>query len=111
MRTHLSLLAASLAAVFLAACAPDAIRRDRDFEAWLRDVRTDCQRAAIGTTTVGGLLNSTGSREGNNFLNQTSRLYAGNITREQWTASIVSFLRGRPTDPGIQCVLERLPTP
>jgi len=97
------------AAALLAACAPDAFRRDREFEAWLGEVRQACERARISTTTVGGLLNSTGSREGNHFLNQTSRLYSGLIDEAQWTRSIVAFLRGRPTDPGVQCVLERLP--
>jgi hypothetical protein len=102
-------LVAAVAFALLAACAPDSIRRDREFETWLGEMRQACERARIGTTTVGGLLNSTGSREGNNFLNFTSRLYAGQIDADTWTNNVVSFLRGRSSDPGVQCVLERVP--
>lgn len=102
-----------LSAIALAAagsgCAPDAIRRDRAFEEWIAEVRAACDSARIGTTTVGGLLGSTASREGGNFLNATSRLYAGRITPEEWTSIVTSFISGRPTDPGVRCVLERLP--
>jgi|APFre7841882724_1041349.scaffolds.fasta_scaffold06022_4 hypothetical protein len=103
------ILLAAAAAAALAGCAPDAVRRDREFEDWLAEVRAACNNARISTTTVGGLLGSTGSREGGNFLNWTSRLYAGQVTPEQWTSGVTAFISGRPTDPGVRCVLERLP--
>jgi hypothetical protein len=99
----------AFAVALLAGCAPDAFRRDPAFEAWLREVRTACQDARIGTTTVGRLLGSTGSEQGNQFLNQTSRLYAGLITPAQWTSGVTAFGSGGARDPGLQCVLERLP--
>lgn len=101
--------AAAALAMLLAACAPDAFRRDPEFEAWLREIRTACDRERIGQTRVGHLLGSTGSREGGHFLNQTSRLYAGLITPAQWTTNVTAFISGRASDPGVQCVLERLP--
>jgi hypothetical protein len=100
---------AAVALSLLTGCAPDAFRRDPAFEAWIGEVRKACYRERIGTDTVGNLLGNTGSREGNHFLNQTSRLYAGRLTREQWTSGVLAFLSGRPSDPGIQCVLEQLP--
>jgi hypothetical protein len=106
-RMRLAAAAAAIAA--LAGCAPDAIRRDVEFEAWLREVRAACDSARISTTTVGSLLDSTASREGGNFLNWTSRLYAGRITPEEWTSGVTAFISGRPTDAGVRCVLERLP--
>jgi hypothetical protein len=102
-------VAALLAVTALGACAPDALRRDPEFEQWLRELRTECERARIGTTTVGRLLQSPGSTEGGGFLNATSRLYAGRISPEEWTQLIVPFTRARRDDPGIACVLERVP--
>ena len=97
-----------MAMILLGACAPDAFRRDPGFEDWVRDLRTACYRERIGTTTVGNLLGA-GSREGNHFLNQTSRLYAGLLTPDQWTSGVLAFVQGRASDPGIKCVLDRLP--
>lgn len=93
----------------LAACAPDALRRDPEFEQWLRELRTACERERIGTTTVGRLLQSPGSTEGGGFLNATSRLYAGRISPDEWTQLIIPFTRARRDDPGMSCVLERVP--
>lgn len=100
---------AAVALALLAGCAPDSFRRNPEFEAWIGEVRQACYRERIGVNTVGGLLGRTGSREGNHFLNETSRLHAGMITPEQWTARVLAFISGRRTDPGLQCVLARLP--
>jgi hypothetical protein len=108
-RSLVRALAAAALAATLGACAPDALRRDPAFEAWLGEVRDACHDARIGKYTVGGLLRSTGSREGGHFLNQTSRLYAGRIDPDEWSRNVSAFILGRPGDPGLQCVLERLP--
>lgn len=99
----------TIALALLAGCAPDAFRRDPAFEAWIGEVRTVCYRERIGTKRVGDLLGGAGSREGNHFLNQTSRLYADRLTPEQWTSGVLAFISGRPGDPGIKCVLDQLP--
>jgi hypothetical protein len=98
-----------LALALVAGCAPDAFRRDTEFEAWIGQVRRACEHSRIGAAQVGQLLGSTGSREGAYFFNQTSRLYAGQLTPDQWTVNVVPFLNGRRNDPGIQCVLNQLP--
>lgn len=109
-RTFLSALAAGvLATVTLTACAPDAFRRTPEFDQWIRGVRDACHRERIGKYTVGGLLDSAGSREGGHFLNQTSRLYHGTIDADEWTRNVSPFLLARPNDPGVACVLDRLP--
>ena len=99
---------ATIALALVAGCAPDAIRKDSTFNAWIDDVRTVCYRALIGPITVGNLLSSTGSREGGYFFNQTSRLYAGQLTAQQWTSGVTAFISGKPSDPGVQCVLNQL---
>jgi len=101
--------AGAMALALLAGCAPDAFRRDSGFETWIGKVETACHRARIGHVTVGDLLGNTGSREGANSLNQTSRLYSGQVTPAQWTSGVVAFINGRPSDPGVQCVLDQLP--
>jgi len=100
---------AALGVALLAGCAPDAFRRDPAFENWIQDVDTACRRARIGPVSIGDLLGNTGSREGAYFLNQTSRLYSGQITPPQWTSGVTAFISGRPSDPGVKCVLDQLP--
>jgi hypothetical protein len=100
---------ALVALASLAGCAPDSFRRKPEFEAWTREVRTACYRASIGVTSVGSLLAPSGSHAANHFMNETSRLYHGWITPDQWTTRVLAFIPGRRTDPGIACVLERLP--
>jgi hypothetical protein len=73
-------------------------------------VRHECYFERIGTNRVGTLLGSAGSHEGNHFLNETSRLYAGQITPGEWTSRVLAFIGGRPSDPGVRCVLDRLPS-
>ena len=109
LRGRIFRIAPFLLLTLLAGCAPDAFRRDTAFEAWTGDVRRACEHSRIGAATVGQLLGSSGSREGAYFFNQTSRLYAGQLTPDQWTVNVVPFLNGRRNDPGIQCVLNQLP--
>jgi hypothetical protein len=100
---------AALLLAALAACAPDALRRTPEFDEWIAGVRNACHRERIGKYTVGGLLDSAGSTEGGHFLNQTSRLYFDRIDADEWARNVTAFILGRPDDPGLRCVLERLP--
>ncbi|MCL4799375.1 MAG: hypothetical protein KJ025_07295 [Burkholderiales bacterium] len=105
-RRRIALAAVALA---VAGCASDAWRPDPGFDAFLGQVQQDCRGQRIGPAPVDQLIASPGSREGGYFVDQTSRLYAGRITREAWTASVTGILVGRPSDPGIRCVLDRMP--
>jgi len=98
-----------MAVALLAGCAPDAFRKDPALETWIGKVETACHRARIGHVTVGDLLGNTGSREGAYFFNQTSRLYSGQVTPAQWSSGVIAFINGKPSDPGVQCVLDQLP--
>jgi len=96
-------------AVLIAACAPDAWKKDPAYNTFLNQIQNDCYYKRIGEVDVGGLLNNTGSNQGDYFIDQTSRLQAGQITPENWTSAVTAFLDGRSTDPGIECVLRHLP--
>ena len=42
------------------------------------------------------------------FIDETSRLYYGKITPENWTSAVTAFIQGKNDDPGVRCVLEQL---
>ena len=98
-------LAAVSGCVVLSACAPDAFRSDNPYEAFLNRVQTACYYEPISSTTIGNLLQAGGSTNASYFLDETSRLYNGRITPQNWTLAITSQLQANPTDRGITCLL------
>jgi hypothetical protein len=100
---------AALCSVFLVACAADAWKSDPAANSFLDRVQKDCYFQRIGYMNVGDLLENTGTSQGSFFLDETSRLYAGQITPQSWTLGVTSSLNGRDSDPGVQCVLKHLP--
>jgi hypothetical protein len=63
----------------------------------------------IGRYQVGELLGMNATDQASVFLDQTSRLYSGQMTPAQWRNDASSALGGRPDDPGVACVLGQLP--
>ena len=99
---------AAAAAVALAACAPDAWKPATGYEAFLGQVQSACNYQKIGLVNIGYLLAHTNSMQSTYFIDQTSRLYSGKITPDEWTSGVTTFLKGRGDDPGVRCVLEQL---
>jgi len=93
------------AALLLAACAPDAYIPSKPYDAFLARLAEACRDQTIGVSTVDQLVRRSQSTVGNYFMDQTSRLYFGTITTQDWTAGVTGALRGWPQDPGIGCVL------
>ncbi len=106
---HVARCAVASLLVALAGCAPDAWKASTPFDSWLTTVRSACNSRMIGMYEVGNLLNMNISDEATIFLDQTSRLYFGRISPDQWTLTVASALNGRASDPGIGCVLGQLP--
>jgi hypothetical protein len=102
-------LATLCSVVLVAACAPDAWKDNPAYDRFLDQVQKDCYYQRIGTNNVGDLLNNPGTMQGTSFMDITSRLYAGQITSQSWTESMVAFFEARDSDPGVQCVLKHLP--
>jgi hypothetical protein len=96
-------------AMALAGCAPDAVRNSSPFDAWVNQLKSQCQFQAIGPVDVGQLLGAMNQLPNDAFLDATSRLYFGRISPAGWTDIVTAQLNGRPSDPGVQCVLARLP--
>jgi hypothetical protein len=107
MRIPRAAVPVACAGALLAACAPDAWKRDPATESFYGQVEKACYYQRIGTVNVGDLLNRPGSREGDYFLDMLSRLHAGKVPPDAWTSSVTSFLVGRPSDPGVKCVLDQ----
>jgi hypothetical protein len=96
------------AAGLLGACAPDAFKASPGYDAFLDQVQNACYYKRIGPINVGEMLANPGSMQSTYFIDQTSRLYFGKITRESWTSGVTAFIQGRASDPGVQCVLSEL---
>jgi hypothetical protein len=112
MRARLQGLTITGLFLVLAACAPDAWRPDRPYESFLNKVSNTCYTKMIGDFEVGELINATEGQAATNsgwFLDQTSRLYYGELTRKQWLQSMQGFLDAKPTNEGVECLLGLLP--
>ncbi len=94
----------------LAACAPDAIIPSRPYDAFLDHLAKACRGEAIGPYTVDQLVRRSQSMHGNFFMDQTSRMYHGQINAQDWTTQIIGFLHARTEDAGIDCVIREYNT-
>ena len=98
-------VAAVCGGLFLSACAPDAWKSSDPFNNFLNAVQSECYYDPISSTTVGNLLQPSGSDNASYFLDVTSRLYFGKITPQDWTLQVTSQLQANATDRGVKCLL------
>lgn len=108
MKHRAALLAAFCATAALAACAPDAWKPAPGYDGFLNRVQNACYYQRIGLVNVGDMLTNPGNSQSGYFIDETSRLYFGKISRENWTSAVTAFIQGRASDPGVQCVLDQL---
>jgi len=106
MQTFRSRTTLLVGSVLLAACAPDAWKPDKAYEQFLDQVQDACYYQPISSTTIGNLLQPSGSMNSSFFLDATSRLYAGRITPEAWTTMMTTQLQANAGDRGIRCLLD-----
>ena len=92
----------------LAACA-GGYQNNQPFNVWLNQLDRECTYAAIGAQQVGRLIENAGSNEGTYFIDQLERMFNHRITPPRFASDVSSFLQGRESDPGIECVIARLP--
>jgi hypothetical protein len=108
MKVPAPLPTALCAAVLVAACAPDAWKPAPGYDGFLNQVQNACYYQRIGMANVGDILTNPGNTQSVYFVDETSRLYYGKITPENWTSAVTAFIQGRSDDPGVRCVLEQL---
>ena len=109
MKTIRNSFLALCSTVLLVACASDAWKSNSAENSFFNQLQKECYFQRIGPHSVGDMLENTGTGESDYFLDVTSRLYNGQITTQSWMESIASFLNGRESDPGVQCVLNHMP--
>jgi hypothetical protein len=99
--------ALALSAAALAGCAPGAWNEQSAFDQFIYKLQAACPYARVGQFQM----YSGGAQLVNNatFLDLTSRLYYGKISRAQYASSLAAQTFGREDDPAIQCVFNNLP--
>ena len=105
MRARATLAFALGSAILLAGCAPDAWVSKAPYDQFLSQLQEACYYDPIGTDIVGNLAGPGGTDNANYFTDETSRLFFGKITPDNWIISITGILDAKQTDRGIQCVL------
>lgn len=108
MKALAATMAALGGAAVLAACASDAWKASPGYDGFLDQVQRACYYQRIGVVNVGDMLTNPGNMQSTYFIDQTSRLYHGKITRSQWISGVTAFIQGRDGDPGVRCVLDQL---
>lgn len=93
----------ALALLAIAGCAPDAWRPDPGYNAFLNAVQNGCPYFRIGLAGSDALFADS------RFLDDTSRLYHGVITPAAWKSSMQGMYNANPDDPGMACLLSKLP--
>lgn len=91
---------------FLAGCAPDAWVSKAPYDQFLDQIQKACYYDRIGTNIVGNLAGPGGTDNANYFTDETSRLYFGKITLQNWIIAITGQLDAKESDRGIQCVIK-----
>jgi hypothetical protein len=95
---------ATLLALLLSACAPDAWRPDKPYDVFLDRVQKECGEQRIGNRSIGWDLLQT-SNPNAYFLDLTSRFYHGEISETSYADALAGSFGGASAAPGILCIL------
>jgi hypothetical protein len=95
-------------------CAPDAMnnRQATGFNGYLDTIATNCNPLMIGINNVSEWLQNQGSADPNYnyFLDITSRLYYGTVSRDAYRDSITGFFGpGSTNAQSFACIFRNLP--
>lgn len=88
----------------LAGCAPDAIRAESRYDAFLDQVQKNCQGIRIGGRLIDQRL-----LEDPYFLDITSRFFNGRVAQPQFVDALTAYYNARDDSPGIRCLLQQMP--
>jgi hypothetical protein len=102
------LIAISIAlAVAVAGCAPDAVRPERPYDAFLDRVQNNCGNLRLGPAFITTLLRQQDAY----FLDLTSRFFNGLVSEQNFVEALESFYNAPPGSPSIRCILQQMPAP
>jgi hypothetical protein len=95
------------AAALVGGCAPDAWNAQPGFDGFLNQIGQQCYPMRIGMTLVSDLVDNPAPY----FIDETSRLYYGKISAENYRSAITSFSDDSAgTNRAIDCILSKLPS-
>ncbi len=95
----------------LAACAPEAMnnRAATGFNGWIDQVSRVCKPVQLGPYQLyNPLMGGVGNNSYNFWLDQSSRLYYGQLSPAAYRESLNAFFNGG-NDATIDCILAQLP--
>jgi len=75
------------------------------YDAFLNRLQQACAGQTIGSARVDNLIEDSETSAGGYFTDQTSRLYFGTTSPQDYATGVSAFLNGWPSDPGVKCVL------
>jgi hypothetical protein len=91
----------------LAGCAPDAIRPERPYDAFLDRVQNNCGNLRLGPAFITTLLR----QQDPYFLDLTSRFFNGLVSEQNFVEALESFYNAPPGSPSIRCIVQQMPAP
>ncbi len=91
----------------VAGCAPDAIRPERPYDAFLGRVQNHCGNLRLGPEFVTTLLR----QQDPYLLDLTSRFFDGLVSEQNFVDALESFYNAPPGSPSIRCILQQMPAP
>lgn len=99
-------LAFSLAGCGTTGFAPDSVVENPGADAYLDRVAKACGNLDLGTATIGYLLQGQGDAY---FVDLTTKLWYGEITRAKYTDDISAFYPGSDASKAVRCIFGQLP--
>ncbi|MBL0353854.1 MAG: hypothetical protein WAS49_05455 [Candidatus Dechloromonas phosphoritropha] len=105
-RHHLTAFSIALS-LGVAGCAPDAIRPERPYDAFLNRVQNNCGELPLGLDVIDTRVR----QQDPYFLDLTSRYFNGLVSRQNFVEGLESFYNAPPDSPSIRCILQQMPAP
>lgn len=93
--------------VAVAGCAPDAIRPEHPYDAFLDRVQKHCGNLRLGPAFIDTLLRD----QDPYLLDLTSRFFNSKVSRQNFVDALESFYNAPADSPGIGCILQQMPAP
>ena len=106
-RRHYLIAIGIALSIAVAGCAPDAVRPERPYDAFLDRVQNDCGNLRLGPAFIRTLLR----QQDPYFLDLTSRFFNGLVSEQNFVEALESFYNSPPGSPGIRCILQQMPAP
>ena len=86
--------------------APDPIIENPGADAFLTRVAKECGNKSVGSNQLNWLINESDDAY---FVDETTKLYAGTVSRYQYRSDINGLYPTGANDPALDCIFSKLP--